>query len=59
MTVLQKGDLVRHPSLEFQLRVLAVSGAEVQCMKAHGGNERIFRFQVDELTRVPRPLPRD
>jgi hypothetical protein len=57
MTFLQKGDLVRHPSLGFQLRVLRVCGAEVECMEAYGRDEHVYRFQARELTRVPRPVP--
>jgi hypothetical protein len=56
MTFLQKGDLVRHPSFGFQLRVLRVCGADVECMEAYGHNEQVYRFQAHELTRVPRPM---
>lgn len=57
MTFLQKGDLVRHPSLGFQLRVLRVCGPYVECMQAYGGDERIFRFATSEVIGVPRPMP--
>jgi hypothetical protein len=56
MNVLKKGDLVRHPSCDFQLRVVRVCGADVECMEAYGHNEQIYRFRAHELTRVPRPM---
>jgi hypothetical protein len=57
MTFLQKGDLVRHRSVDFQLRVLRVCGSEVECLEAYGRSERVFRFPAHEVTRIPRPLP--